>query len=84
MHRIALVMLLLLVNCSANTFPLSNGSTDNLLRLVQDKPPLKNCKKECVTMEKCTPGPCKRVGDTMKCEPERCVPFQQCNWVCPP
>lgn len=60
------------------------SQSENTWRLAQGNPPYPGCKQECTPMKKCTPGPCKRVGDTMVCEKERCETFQSCGWVCPP
>ena len=51
--------------------------------LAQGKPPRPGCTWECKgDRQKCTPGPCKRVGQEMVCEKENCVTIQECHWAC--
>ena len=61
----------------------SDSTVVQRILLAEDKPPMPGCKRECTPMKKCTPGPCKRVGDTMVCEKEVCTTVQSCGWVCP-
>lgn len=61
----------------------SSTAAQPVWRVAKDDPPWPGCKRECTPMKKCTPGPCKRVGDTLVCEKERCETIQSCGWVCP-
>ena len=68
--------------CTSELAP-TGSSVESRILLAQNTPPMPNCKEECSNYQKCTPGPCKRVGDEMRCEPEVCKTEKICRWVCP-